>query len=98
MRGCELMALLNLIGEGLEVLLKDAAHRSLADSSFCGQFGRQTTGICPQLLPRVFNHPLGLNCPLSALARSIGCLARLPELLDHFPNSFTPNLKLFGDG
>ena len=36
MRGCELMALLHLVGEGLEVLLKDAVHRSLADSSLCG--------------------------------------------------------------
>ena len=33
MRGCELMALLHLIGEGLEVPLKNAAHQSLADSS-----------------------------------------------------------------
>ena len=54
MRRCELMALLHLVGEGLEVLIKDAAHRSLADSSLCGQFGRRTTGICPQLFPRVF--------------------------------------------
>ena len=53
MRGCELMALLHLVGEGLEVLLKNAAHRSLADSSLCGQFGRRTTGICPQLFPHV---------------------------------------------
>ena len=97
MRGCELMALLHLVGEGLDILLKDAAHRSLADSSLCGQFGRRTTGICLQLFPRVFNHSLGSNCSLSALARSIGCLACLPELLDHFPNRFTPNLKLFCD-
>ena len=95
MRGCELMALLHLVGEGLEVLLKDAAHRSLADSSLCGQFGRQTSGICPQLFPRVFIHLLGSNCSLSALARSIRCLACLPKFLDHFPNRFTPNLKLF---
>ena len=54
MCGCELMALLHLVGEGLEVLLKDAAHRCLADSSLCGQFARQTTRICPQLFPRVF--------------------------------------------
>ena len=33
---CELMALLHLVGEGLEVLLKDAAYRSLADSRLCG--------------------------------------------------------------
>ena len=101
MRGCELMALLNLVGECLEVLLKDAAHRSLADSSFCCQFGRRTMGLCPQLFPRVFNHSLGSNCSLSTLARSIGCLASLPELLellDPFPNRFTPNLKLFWDG
>ena len=98
MRGCELMALLHHVGEGLEVLLKDAAHRSLADSCLCGQFGHRTTGICPLLFPRVFNHSLGLNCSLSALARSIGCLACLPELLDHFPNRCTPNLKLFCDG
>ena len=98
MRECELMALLHLVGEGLEVLLKAAAHRSLADSSLCGQFGRRTTGICPQLFPHVFNHSLGSNCSLSALARSIGCLACLPELLDHFPHRFTPNLKLFCDG
>ena len=25
-------------------------------------------------------------------------MACLPELLDHFPNRFTPNLKLFCDG
>ena len=98
MRGCELMALLHLVGKGLEVLLKDAAHRSLEDSSLCCQFGRRTTGICPQLFSRVFNHSLGSNSFISALTRSIGCLACLPELLDHFPNSFTPNLKLFCDG
>ena len=98
MRGCKLMALLHFEGEGLEVLLKDAAHRSLADFSLCGQFGRRTTGICPQLFPRVFNYSLGSNCCLSALARSSGCLACLPELLDHFSNRFTPNLKLFCDG
>ena len=98
MRGCELMALLHLLGEGLEVFLKDAAHRSLADSSLCGQFDRRTTEICFQLFPRVFNHSLSSNCSLSALARSIGCLTCLPELLDHFPNRFTPNLKLFCDG
>ena len=98
MRGCEFMALLYLVGKDLEVLFKDAAHRSLADSSLCGQFGRRTTGICPQLFPRVFNHSLSSNCSLSALARSIGCLACLPELLDHFPNRFTPNLKLFCNG
>ena len=98
MRGCELMALLHLVGEGLEVLLKDAAHWSLADSSLCGQFGRRMTGICPQLFPRVFKQSLGSNCSLSALARSIECPACLPELLDHFPNSFSPNLKLFCDG
>ena len=98
MRGCELMALLHLVGEGLEVLLSDAAHRSLADSSVCGQFDRRTPGICPQLFPCVFNHSLGSNCSLFALARSIGCLACLPELLDHFPDCFTPNLKLFYDG
>ena len=97
MRGCELMALLHLVGDGLEVLLKDAAHRSLADSSLCGQFGCQTTEICPQLVPRVFYHSLGSYCPLSALARSIGCLASLPELLNHFPNRFTLNMKLFWD-
>ena len=55
MRGCELLALLNLVVEGFEVLLKDAGHRSLADSSLCGQ-------ICPQLFPRVFNHSLSSNC------------------------------------
>ena len=98
MRGCELMALLHLVGEGLEVLLKDAAHRSLADCSLCGQLGRRTTGIGPQLFPRVFNHSLGLNCSLSALARSNGCLVCHPELLDHFQTRFTPNLKLFCDG
>ena len=98
MRGCKLMALLHLVGEFLEVLLKDAAHRSLADSSLCGQFGRRTTGICSQPFPRVFNHSLGSNCFLYALAQSIGCLACLSELLDYFPNRFTPNLKLFCDG
>ena len=98
MSGYKLMALLHLVREGLEVLLKDAAHRSLADSSLCGQFGRRTTGICPQLFSRVFNHSLDSNCSLSALTRLIGCLACLPELLDHFPNRFTPNLKLFCDG
>ena len=50
-RGCDLMALLHLVGEGLEVFLKDAAHRSLADASLCGQFGHRTTGICPLLFP-----------------------------------------------
>ena len=98
MRGCKLMALLHLVGEGLEVLVKDAAHRSLADSSFFGQFGHWTTEICPQLFPCAFNHSLGSKCFLSALARSIGYLACLPEFLDHFPNRFTPNLKLFCDG
>ena len=97
-RGCKLKALLHLAGEGLEVLLKDAAHRSLADSSLCGQFGRRTTEICSQLFSRGFSHSLGSNCSLSARSRSIGCLACLPELLDHFPNRFTPNLKLFCDG
>ena len=96
--GCELMALLHLVGEGHEVLFKDAAHRSQADSSLCGQFGHRTTGICPQLFPRVFSHSLGSNCCLSALARSIECLACLPELFDHFLNCFAPNLKLFCDG
>ena len=95
MRRSELMALLHLVGEGLEVLLENAAHRSLADSSLCGQFGRRTTEI---YLPRIFNHSLGSNCSLSALARSIECLVCLPELLDHFPNRFTPNLKRFCDG
>ena len=52
MRECELMALLHLVGEGLEVLPKDAAHRNLADFSLCGQFGRRTE-ICCQLFPRV---------------------------------------------
>ena len=61
--------LLHLVGEGLEVLLKDAANQSLADSSLCGQFGHRTTGICPQLLSRVFNHSLGSHCSLSALAQ-----------------------------
>ena len=98
MRRCELTALLHLVGEGLEVLLKDAAHRSLADSSLCGQFGHRTTGICPLLFSRVFNHLLGSNYSLSALAQSIRCLAYLSELLGHFPNRFTPNLKLFCDG
>ena len=95
MRECELMALLHLVGECLEVLLKD---RSLADSSLCGQFGRRTTVICPQLFPRVFIHSLDSNCSLSALSRSIGWISCLPELLDHFPNRITPNLKLFCDG
>ena len=60
--------------------------------------GRRTTGICPQLFPRVFKLLLGSNCFLSALAGSIECLAYLPELLDPFSNRFTPNLKLFCDG
>ena len=98
MRGCELMALLHLVGEGLVILLKNAAHQSLADSNVCVQFGRRATGICSQLFPRVFNHSLGWNCSFSALARSIGCLACLLELLDYFSNRFTPNLKLFCDG
>ena len=98
MRGCERLALLHLVGEGLGVLLKDTAHRSLDDSSLCSQFGLRTTGICFQLFPRVFKHSLDANCSLSALARSIGCLACLPELLDHFSSRFTPNLKLFCDG
>ena len=66
MRGCELMALLHLVGKGLEILLKDAAHRCLADCNHCGQFGRRTTEICPQLFPHVFNHLLGSKqafCP-----------------------------------
>ena len=46
MRGCQLLALRHLVGEGLEVLLKNAAHRRLADSSLCGQFGRRMMGIC----------------------------------------------------
>ena len=46
----------------------------------------------------VFNHSLGSNYSPSALSRSIGCLACLPELPDHFSNRFTPNLKLFCDG
>ena len=84
MRGCELMALLHLVEEGLETLLKNAAHQSLADCSLCVQFGRRTKGIYPQIFPRVFKHSLGSNCSISALARSTGCLVCLPELLDHF--------------
>ena len=95
MRGCELMALLHLVGEGLEVILKDAAHRSLADISFCGQFGR---GDLSSTFPSCFQtfawFELFSFCP----ARSIGCLACLTEFLDPFPNRFTPNLKLFCDG
>ena len=98
MRGCEFMAFLHLVGEGLEVLFKDAAYRSVADSSLCDQFGRRTTGICSQLFPRVFSHSLGSNCSLSALAWSIGWLACLNELLDYFLNRFSPNLKLFCNG
>ena len=75
MRGCELMALLHLVGKDLEVLLKDAAHRSLADSSLCGQFGRWTTEICPQLFTRVFNHSLGSNCSLSGPVDWMSCLS-----------------------
>ena len=98
MSECELIALLHLVGEGLEVLRKDVAHQSLADSSLCGQFCRRTTGIRSQLYTRVLSRSLGSNCSLSALARSIGCLTCLSELVDHFPNRFAPNLKLFCDG
>ena len=37
--------LLHLVGEGLEVLLKNAAQRSLVDSILCGQFGRRIEGF-----------------------------------------------------
>ena len=54
MRSCEFMALLHLVGEGREVLLKDAAHRSLANSSLCGQLGRRMTGDLSSTFPSCF--------------------------------------------
>ena len=98
MRGRELTALLHLVGEGLEVLLSNAAHRSLADSSLCGQFSRRTTGICSQLFSLVFLPFAWFELFSFCSGPVVGCLACLPELLDHFPNRFTPNLKLFCDG
>ena len=55
-------------------------------------------GDLSSIFPSCFYHSLGSNCSLTALARSIRCLACLPELLNHFPNSFTPKLKLFCNG